>query len=65
MDFTSMMSTRRVGLIISCMWMMLSCFECITGQIVNLHKSSLFAVGEVPNLVELAEILGLSAFWWI
>ncbi|CAN0888133.1 Transposon TX1 uncharacterized 149 kDa protein [Linum grandiflorum] len=36
----------------------LICFECITGLKVNLHKSSLFAIGEVPNIVDLASIIG-------
>ncbi|CAN1332114.1 Putative ribonuclease H protein At1g65750 [Linum perenne] len=36
----------------------LVCFECITGLKVNLHKSSLFPVGEVPNAHTLAELVG-------
>ncbi|CAN1815396.1 Putative ribonuclease H protein At1g65750 [Linum perenne] len=36
----------------------LVCFECITGLKVNLHKSSLFAIGDVPNAVQLAALIG-------
>ncbi|CAN1792638.1 Putative ribonuclease H protein At1g65750 [Linum perenne] len=36
----------------------LICFECITGLKVNLHKSSLFPVGFVPNIRVFADIVG-------
>ncbi|CAN1266288.1 LINE-1 retrotransposable element ORF2 protein [Linum perenne] len=36
----------------------LICFECITGLKINIHKSSMFAVGEVDDAALLAEAFG-------
>jgi hypothetical protein len=40
------------------LWVMLTCFEATSGLRVNLGKSELIQVGEVPHLEELANILG-------
>ncbi|CAN1781905.1 Putative ribonuclease H protein At1g65750 [Linum perenne] len=36
----------------------LICFECISGLKINIHKSTMFAVGEVVNASYLAEVFG-------
>ncbi|CAN0926381.1 LINE-1 reverse transcriptase homolog [Linum grandiflorum] len=36
----------------------LICFESITGLKVNVHKSCMYAVGNVPNVEEMADIMG-------
>ncbi|CAN1134181.1 hypothetical protein LINPERHAP2_LOCUS8110 [Linum perenne] len=36
----------------------LVCFECVTWLKVNLHKTSLFAIGNVPNAAYFASLVG-------
>lgn len=40
------------------LWCVLKCFEALSGLKLNLAKSSLIAVGDVPNLDQLAADLG-------
>ena len=39
-------------------WMLLLCFQAVTGLKVNVLKSEMVPIGEVPNVFVLAEILG-------